>query len=396
MPTNIGVGFSQKEDIFEAGEKACLEAKLNLGAESAKLAIVFSSIEFASQKLLEGVLSIMPEVNIIGASGAGIITAKGTERKGVAVMLIESDEISFITGLEQNINSSGSLASGERLAESCLEKLFDTQRNMFILLSCSDINNPTDLVSGLKNRFGMSFPIFGGFATDNFCFKKSFVYFNTGVYNNAAVGLLVCSRVLHFGKGAKHGWKPIGRTHEVTASSENNIQQIDNLPALKVYEDYFDKAKEELLHTPLSQITIFYPLGIYLEAEREYILRNVLRLENDGSLTCQADVPNNSQIKLMMGTKDACLSASMQSFWEATDQVRDKKILFCLIFDSLSRLKLLGRTIDKELAFAKDQISEVPIIGLFTFAEVAPLRSIDYMGESHIHNESMLVLTFAK
>jgi len=396
MPTNIGVGFSKALDIFSAGKDACLEAKLNLNSEKAQFALVFSSIEYANQRLLEGILSIVPGIDLIGASGAGIITAKGVERNGVTIMLIDSDEISFISALQQNINAEGPLSSAEKLGESCLDKLREAHRNMFILLSSSDINNPTELLSGLKNRFGISFPVFGGFATDNFCFKKSFVYFNTGVYTDSIVGVLVCSRNLYFGKGAKHGWKPLGQAHKITSSSGNIIREIDNQPAVKVYEEYFDKAREEFQHTPLSQITLFYPLGIYLEAEKDYLLRNVLHLESDGSLVCQADIPEKSQIKLMMGTKDACLSASMQSFWEAIDQVRDKKMLFCLIFDSLSRLKLLGRAVDKEFAYLKEQMPDIPAIGLFTLAEIAPLRALDYVGESYIHNESMAVLSFAK
>ena len=397
MSTNIGVGLNNNDDVFKAAREATISAmtRLNQKSNNVDLAIVFASIEFSNPKAIRGINSVINARNLIGSSGAGIISPFGIERRGIAIMLISSDEIQFISAIQKPLSQSNLFNAGQNLANECLEKAKASQRSMFIMFSDAKTANPTDILSGLKAIFGRSFPIFGSFATDNFCFKNSLVFYNNSIYADAAVGLLICSRILHFGKDSKHGWVPLGRMHEATSSSGNIINEIDNQPAFKVYEEYFDQAKKELQDNVLSHIAILYPLGIYLEAEKEYLLRNVLSLKADGSLFCQADVPQGSQIKLMMGTKDKCIAASTQAIWSAADQVRTKKIIFALIFNSLSRLKLLGRTIEDEFQSIKQQFGNTPFMGIFSFAEISPLKALDYMGESYIHNESFLALTFA-
>ena len=121
-----------------------------------------------------------------------------------------------------------------------------------------------------------------------------------------------------------------------------------------------------------------------------------MEVDKQGSLICQADIPNNTKVRLMMGTKDSALNASIQALWEAKDAVRKNKLVFALIFDSLSRLKLLGRNAQKESGYIKEQLKDIPFLGVYTYAEIAPLRALDYAGESYLHNESINVITFAQ
>ena len=139
-----------------------------------------------------------------------------------------------------------------------------------------------------------------------------------------------------------------------------------------------------------------YPLGLYLEAEEEYLLRNVLEVGEEGSLVCQANVPNHSQIRLMMGTKESALNATLRALRQAKEGLKDKEVEFALIFNSLSRFKLLGRNTQEEITCVKEVLGDIPFLGVYTSAEIAPLHALDYKGESHLHNESMSVIAFAK
>lgn len=145
------------------------------------------------------------------------------------------------------------------------------------------------------------------------------------------------------------------------------------------------------------QISILYPLGIYLAGEEEYLLRNVLRIDTDGGIVCQGDIPEGSEIRIMMGTQESALSAAKQAAWEAKNALKEAHIQGAIIFESVSRINLLGYRVNEEINIIKSILGEdTPLIGVCTFGEQAPLRSLEYHGESHFHNETVAILTIGE
>jgi len=63
-----------------------------------------------------------------------------------------------------------------------------------------------------------------------------------------------------------------------------------------------------------------------------------------------------------------------------------------MVFDSASRFTLLGRQASRELEIIKAVFGEnTPLIGIYTYGEQAPLKSINYLGRSYFHNQSINV-----
>jgi hypothetical protein len=211
---------------------------------------------------------------------------------------------------------------------------------------------------------------------------------------NSVVGILVGEHAI-IKVGIKHGWKPLGKPRTVTSSSGNIIKTIDNKPAVRLYEDYFGKENIEVKSGRLASISIRYPLGMYLEGEEEYLLRNAISVEKDGSLVCQGEVPEGANLKLMMGTKDSALEAARLAAESLKKPLGkyDKPVQFALIFDSFSRNRLFGRGAQKEIEIIKNTLGEnIPFIGFYTYGEQAPLSALDYRGQAHFHNESIAIL----
>ncbi|HDZ76999.1 MAG TPA: hypothetical protein ENH41_02820, partial [Candidatus Omnitrophica bacterium] len=190
------------------------------------------------------------------------------------------------------------------------------------------------------------------------------------------------------------GWKPLGKPRIATSASGNIIKSIDNKPAISIYEDYFGKDNHEIKSGKLIYLSIRYPLGIYLEGEEEYLLRNAIDITQDGSLICQGDVPQNATLKLMMGTKETTLRAAAQAAEELKrTSGKHKPPKFAIIFDSFSRNRLLGRSAKDEIDVIKNILGkDIPFIGFYTYGEQAPLTALDYRGQSHFHNESIAIL----
>lgn len=394
--TYIGTGFSTQKNPFEAARIACFQAEKQIHHLKPQLVIVFSSIHFQGKKLLEGIYYVFgEEINILGCTGSGIITESGVYKYGVVIMAIYSTKIKFGIGLTREISKTDPRESGAKFARSALKNLGTVTREMGLIFSDGLTENGSELLLGIKDVLGRSFPIVGASAADNLRFLKTYQYFNKETLNNALIGTILSGEGV-FGYGLKHGWQPLGRPHVVTQSQGNVIKKIENKAAVEIYKDYFKKSGEEI-QSSLTQISILYPLGIYLSDEEEYLLRNVIRIDSAGGIVCQGDVLKDSQIRIMMGTKESALQAAKQAAWEAKNAMEGTPILGAIVFESVSRVTLLGHRMNEEISIIRSILGEkTPIIGICTFGEQAPLKSLAYRGESRFHNETVAILTMGE
>ncbi len=394
MSTFVGIGISEKKDPFLAASEAAKLALYQLHHKEITLGILFSTIHFADKRLLEGITYTLGDIKLIGCSGAALISSGVIRKYGVGLMLISSDKIKFGIAATDNINAKGARDAGEEFAQQALKNLGITQRDLALIFSDGLVENGSDLLHGIKDILGLSFPIFGVSSADNLRFVKTFQYFNGTLMTNSIVGAVFAGEKL-FGMGLRHGWKPLGKPHTITEVKGNVIKKIEGKPAVAIYEEYFGKSREEIRQS-LIRMSIYYPLGLYVPGETEYLLRNALRIDEDGGLVCQGDASEGNEVRLMMGTKDWALEAATQAAQEAKSTLKDKTIKAALIFESVSRNKLLGRLTEQELERIKEVLGDIPILGICTYGEQAPLKSLEHYGETYVHNETLAILTIGE
>ena len=171
------------------------------------------------------------------------------------------------------------------------------------------------------------------------------------------------------------------------------------LARVALYEEYlaYDFAK---LKKYLKKLSISYPLGVFIPGEEEYLLRNVISVENRGTLVCQGSIPEGSTIRLMISTPETCLAAIAQAIKEAQKNLEGsllrqrnvKNSRFAIVFSSISRYNLLRRNIKKELNFIKEGLGETPFLGIYTHGELAPLTASSYRGQTYFHNQDFSIL----
>lgn len=391
----VGIGVSTQKDPIRAAEEATAHARKGFN-KKIDLVIVFSSIDLACHPLLLTINNLLGAVPLVGASSLAIITNQGIFKHGVVIVLLSlSIGAHCRVACVKDIRQSGGLAAGQQLAERLLQGLSGMHRNLSVMFSDGLIEGGSDLVLGLQELLGSSFPLVGASASDNLTFQKTYIYYNAEILTDAVCGILWGGK-LSFGLGISHGWEPIGKPRNVTKSSGNVVYTIEDEPAVKIYEGYFGKDASEL-KKDLRHISILYPIGIYLPGEEEYLLRNLLSVEDDGSLVFQGSVPEGSSIRLMIGTKEACLDATQRALEEAKRGLRGLQSKLVLVFDSVSRYTLLGRRAKQELEIIQAGFgSDTPVVGLYTYGEQAPLRSIDYLGKPYFHNQTIAILAIAE
>ncbi len=388
----VGIGISCEKNISKAVKEAIRHARLNLYRERIDLVIVFSTIDFTQPNTIQTISDTLIGVPIIGCSGAAIITNKGILPNGLCIMLLNFPKTAYFnTAIVDSISSKTALNSGKELGEKLLQGFPKMKRDLGLIFSDGLIKDTSNLFYGLQEKLGTSFPLIGASASDKLQFLKTHLYFNDKLYIDAVCGIIFGGK-LNFGWGIKHGWKPLGKPRQVTKSYANIIYEIDNSPAANVYEEYLACNLREIKNE-LNRISTFYPIGIELQGEEEHLLRNLHSVDSEGALIFQGNVPEGSRIRLMIGTKESCLTAARQALNEAKNGLFGKKIGFAFIFDSVSRYILLGRSANKELEIIKEEIgSNTPIMGVYTYGEQAPLKAINYHGKTYLHNQTFSIL----
>lgn len=386
-----GVGKSNNPDSQKAGQEAARQAIGQIG-KSPDLMIIYSSVALNQEQMLRGVCEEAKGALIVGCSDSGEITNDGPTSRQVAAMAIASDKIKFTVGLGKNV-AADSYRAGQEAAQELVKKA-PAEVSLGVSFLEGLTGNGAAIIRGMLSVLGEHFPIIGGSAGDDFNFKKTYVYCQDQVLNDAVV-ILGLSGKFSWGVGVRHGWEPIGLPMRATKSEGAVLKELDNLPALKIYEDYFGKKAEELTKEPIARMAYTYPLGMSVKGSPELLIRDVVIANEKGEITCAAEIPQGSEIRLMLGDSEKAIRAARQAAKNASGQLKNSPARAIFIFDCMARHKLLGEQIGKEIEAVQEVLgSKVPLIGFYTYGEQAPLGG-DINRDtcrSEFHNETMCLL----
>ncbi|MBL7156067.1 MAG: FIST C-terminal domain-containing protein [Candidatus Pacebacteria bacterium] len=387
-------GKSNHSDPFKAGVEACKRALIKTNNQG-NLIIVFSTVTYDQRKMLDGVRSVSKNIPLAGCSDFGEITGDGPTSNHVVVMVLDSKNIQVTLGMGEGADKD-SYAAGKTAAEN-VKKAAEQEPSLFIMFSDGLAENGAAVVRGAQEVFGKNFPIIGGSAGDDFQFKKTYQYYNNEIFTNAIIGIGF-SGDFSFGVGVRHGWEPIGLPMKVTKADGAKLIEIDNRPALSIYQDYFGKKAEELTKEPLAKMAYTYPLGMNVEGSPELLIRDVIIANEKGEITCAAEIPEGTEIRLMIGDLEKAISAAKEAAKNAISQLKGSKPIMAMVFNCVARNKLLGAEIDKEISAIKRVLGDkVPLIGFYTYGELAPLGGkIDSECFSVFHNETMALVVLGE
>jgi hypothetical protein len=399
MSTIAGVGLGYEADAYNSGVMAATEAVQQLRGAPPKVILVFSSVQYDQQKMLDGVRSVSKDILLVGCSTAGeIITTGPVNRHSVAVMAIAADQIQFFAGVGKGI-AQDPRAAGREAAEAVARQT-DEQLKAFMMFPDVLAGNGAEIVRGVLESLGEHFPVVGGAPGDDFLFKQTYQYLNNKVYSGSVVALGMTGK-LHIGIGVKHGWIPVGKPMIVTKSEGSLLYEVDNQPAIKVYEDYFGKERAaELREKALAQLAITYPLGMKVEGSNELLIRDPISVDEKGAITCAAEIPEGSEIRLMVGSREKAVEVAKEAAEAAVSQLGEAEPRAVIIFNCIARNKLFGEHAGDEIDAIKSAVGiDVPLIGFYTYGEQAPLggevRNIEKCN-SAFHNETVVIFVIGE
>ena len=373
MAIYAGVGLSKQQDAYQAGYEACKQAIEKSGSKKPDLTVVFSSVSFEQAEVLKGVREASNNASLIGCTDAGEITNEGPSKNSVGVMAIASDQINFYVGLGKDVKK-GAREAGRAVAKEIKEKAKEPLR-AFIMFPDVLTGNGADIVRGVLDVLGEHFPVVGGAAGDDFLFQKTYEYRDGEVVSGAVGGVGLAGK-FSMGAGVRHGWIPIGVPMKVTKSEGSVVHELDGRPALSIYEDYFGDKAGDLRKEPLARMAITYPLGIKLPGMEEYLIRDPITVDEKGAITCAAEIPEGSEIRLMIGSKEKAVEDAEDAARKLTRDfekagTRPKLVL---MFNCIAREKLFAQKANDEIQAVMNIIGQdVPLLGFYTYGEQAPI-----------------------
>lgn len=398
MSLRSSVAFAVGDDSFSVGTNAAHDALKELGTEKADLFIVFASSKYDQEKMLAGVNSVTKGALVVGCSTAGEITTEGPVKKNsVSVMAIVSDTIKFYAGIGDNI-AKNAREAGKKAADE-VKKQTSENLGAFVMFPDVLVGNGSDIVRGVLDSLGAHFPVVGGAAGDDFAFVKTFQYLNDKVYSGSVVGLGFVGN-FKIGIGVKHGWIPIGVPMKVTRSEGSVLHELDGKPAIAIYDDYFGESAKSLRTETLAKLAITYPLGMKSEGTEEMLIRDPITVDANGSITCAAEIPQGSEIQLMIGSREEAVKVAKVAAEKAIEQLDGAIPKAVIIFNCIARNKLFGERKGEEISAIQEAVGKnVPLIGFYTYGEQAPLggevRDIKKCNPA-FHNETVVIAVLAE
>ncbi len=406
MAISAGVGISNERDGYEAGKEACRLARERAGGGVPELTIAFASVSFDQNAVVRGIREASAGTPLIGCTDAGEITNEGPAHNSVAVMAIVTDQIVFTPGVGRDI-AAGARAAGAALAREIKEKVAKGAGSgtgalgTAIILPDVLAGNGADIVRGVLDVLGEHFPLIGGAAGDDFLFQKTYQYQDDEVLTGSVVGVGLSGKFT-LGVGVRHGWIPIGVPMKVTKSAGSIVYELDHRPAISIYEDYFGEKVADLKREPLARMAITYPLGLKVPGLDEYLIRDPITADAQGAITCAAEIPEGSEIRLMIGSKENAIEAAEEAAKKMMQEFATggKAPKLLLMFNCIAREKLFAQHAKDEIDAVMKIVGEnIPLLGFYTYGEQAPIngetRAVEKI-HSRFYNETIVMMAIGE
>lgn len=353
------------------------KSEMPIKSQEVQLVLLFGDVEtIADSSITRDLQRRYPGAKIVGASSAGTMESGGLSDHSLVATLIAFDHgwVEVITA--DNLDND----TLELTAQELIEQLPKEQlKHIFLLMGGMKLNGSL-LVNGV-NRADNTIPISGGLAGDQFTFERTLVLSDTVAQENQAVAIGFYGDSLHVSVGCETGWEEFGAQRIVTRSQGNVVYEIDDKPALKLYEDYLGKFIKDLPSSGLQ-----FPLNVRnYEGDKE-VVRVMMGIGEDKSLTFAGDVPQGSIVRLMKTNVNNLVEGADLSA-QLIHQRNDRPSL-ALAVSCSGRRSVLKQMVDEELSVIRERLgSNTHICGFYAFGELAPFS--DNLQDCKLHNQTM-------
>ncbi len=369
--TRAATGSAAEADSKACGQKAARAAWEKIGKERVDLAIVFAATKYKYAEVLAGIKAELGEVPLIGCSTAGEFCDGLVSDKAVVIMLLHGDSVRFSVGHGKGLRANSLEAVRGMFSQFAPAAAGGSlPHRSLLMLSDGLAGNGEQLVINAALKLGKDASLVGGAAGDGGAFKETFVFHNGQVYHDAVVGVEMFSARAP-GVGVSHGWCPSKCEGVVTKTTGGIINEIDNKPAFRLYEEYAKAIGYLLTPANSDMFMMTHEIGMQVGAG-EIKVRAPIKRNPDGSILMATEVPKGMKVSIVEGECQALLAAAKSATEKAIAGLKGAKPAALVVFDCIARKICLKDDFLKEVEIIRKAAgANVPVIGFNTYGEIA-------------------------
>ena len=346
------------------------------------LAIAFSSPNIDADELVD--LFNKHEIQIVGCSSAGEIRDEKHFKDSIVVLLIAPPKSDF------KIFGKHYLGQQEMQVTQQFAKEVNTIfTNPAVLIFSSGIDrNGTSIVNGIKSSLNKKVPIYGGLAGDGTSFEKTICYHNQLVSDDGFVAVVFDNLKIQLEGKAVSGWSGIGKKSVVTKADGNILYEIDDKPALDVFQKYFNLIKytDDMNPEEVSTIPGQYPLEII--TGKSHKLRSILKCNEDNKSIVLAGTIDEGDVFRFCNTPTfEQIENTINAYSHFAKKTSNSDAL--ILVSCMARHSAFGPLFEDEVKGIKEKW-EAPLVGFLSYGEIGKTENAK---DCDFHNATNAIIT---
>lgn len=385
---HVGCGWSVNNDETKAVEEAVYSVKAELEDKTPDFAVLFSTVGYNPDKVLNEVKRLLPGVQIYGGTSCLAVQTRDGFHAGdngsLALLAVATEAITFGVGGVSIDEFSSAKEAGKAAIQAAIDAAGEKgARAPKLVLMTGSVGREEELLAGIEEVIGKDVPVLGGSAGDNDITGKWRQFANERVYSNG-ISLTAIYTDLKVGWAYEAGYLRSENTGTVTRAEGRIIYEIDNQPAAEIYNDWTGGLVTEELKTGGSILSVasYYPLARIIRKDgKEYTLLIHPRSINaiDHSLEVFANIEEGTEVLLMHGDWELLLNRARTTPTKAleSESISKEDVSFGIgTYCAGTMLAIPEEERPKIPVLVKTAIGDAPFIGIFTFGEQGHIRGV--------------------
>lgn len=376
----VGLGQAEHIDTRTAVESVISQCRQKLSGDQPQAGVVFAGINFDHRLMLDEIQHNFPNIDLIGCTTAGEFSSSyGFSDDSISLMVFYSDEIEIGIGVGRSLseNPEAAVQSAVSQASGGLSKPAS------ICLAFPDgYNMAFDQIMKMLNvALGKDCSVFGGAAGTLWYEKTTTHQFFRNEILTDAMPIMTFGGPLEYSFTIANSWRPIGKKAEITEAEGRLVKSIGNFKAVDFYRHYLGDHSE-----PARE----FILAVFEEDDVQSYLRAPIDYNPDGSITFSESIPQGATVQLTEAIREVIVEDTKSTSEKISRQITDLEPAFAMAFSCAFRKEILGTRVEQELQILKDHLpQQLPIIGFYSFGEIAPLIKGH---ESLFHGATLITL----
>lgn len=388
--TKVGIGFCDKRDAYLSGTRVAREALASADIEEPGFVYAFCSGNLNHEGFFAGLREVIgTEAPIIGGSAIGILTNDHLSYDGypAGAAIIESERMKLRTSSAAVTDDPGS--AGHEIAES-LSKLPDDRIKLlfyeWIKEPAKDdsppvLNSSTHVLEGFGHDVDGQVPLIGAGLVGTYQLNPGKQFCGSFVGARHAVGTALSGDFSVFWR-IMHGCTPLdGIYRTITRAEGSVIYELDGKPIADIMDDLFGH-RDWRNQKPIDYLTLGVNYGerYGMPRESDYVNRLLIGALPDGSgvSVFEPGLEEGMEIQFMLRDISKMVESAARNSGELIEEISEagKTPAFALYIDCAGRTMQYSGSMQEESEEIQKICNEhhIPLLGLFTGVEIAPLR----------------------